>query len=113
MSEDKLQAELFKKVWNELPQTRRLFFSVPNGSTRDIREAVKLKATGLVAGQPDMILAWKGKIYGFELKTTTGTLSPAQVKVHEAWKSSNNPVFVIRDIEEGFSIIKNIVITFE
>lgn len=109
MSEVKLQAELFKKVWNELPQTRRLFFSIPNGGSRNKLEAMNLKATGLVAGQPDMCLIWKGKAYGFELKTDTGRLSDQQIKVHEAWQSQNTPVYIIRSVEQGFNIIKEVV----
>ncbi|HEY1024041.1 MAG TPA: VRR-NUC domain-containing protein [Sphingobacteriaceae bacterium] len=109
MSEDQIQAKLFQRVWNELPQTRRLFFSIPNGSSRDVREAVKLKATGLVAGQPDMCLVWNGKVYGFELKTKQGNVSPQQTKVHEAWKNANAPVFIVRDPDEGFELIRTIV----
>lgn len=111
LSEDQIQAALFKKVWNELPQTRRLFFSIPNGSSRDVREAVKLKATGLVAGEPDLVLVWLGKAYGFELKTPQGEVSPAQQIVHQAWQSQQAPVYVVRSVEEGFSIIKKIVLS--
>lgn len=109
MSEDQLQAQLFQKVWNELPQTRRLFFSIPNGGARDVREGQKFKATGLVAGEPDLVLVWSGKAYGFELKAETGYLSPAQVIVHHAWQSQGAPVHVIRSVDQGFDIIKNIV----
>lgn len=109
MSEDQIQATFFQTVWNRFPETRFCLFAIPNGSTRDIREAAKLKATGLVAGQPDMTLIWKGKPYGFEFKTSTGVVSSSQRQVHQAWKSQNVPVFVFRDPQSAIEAVEAII----
>lgn len=41
----------------QYPQLKYLFH-IPNGGTRDIREAVELKAQGVKAGVPDLFLPW-------------------------------------------------------
>lgn len=145
LSEERIQADLFKKVWNDLPQTRRLFFHVSNELPNDniwvitmlhkflgkiglkfsLDSAIKYikslqkervaqflakrRAIGVVSGEPDMILIWAGKAYGFELKTDTGTVSESQVACHQAWQSQLTPVFVIRSVEEGYNKIFDIV----
>ena len=54
--EHELQSEC--KAWfdAEHPGLAPLFFAVPNGGSRLTREAVRLKAEGVVAGVSDMIL---------------------------------------------------------
>ncbi len=39
---------------------------------------------GLKAGTPDLVMCWKGRLVGIELKAGRGRLSPAQVETHEA-----------------------------
>lgn len=108
LSEDRIQQDFFNRCWNELPQTRNLLFSIPNGGTRNRVEAMKFKATGLIAGQPDMIFVWLGKVYGIEFKTPTGVLSPNQIKVHQAWKANGNSVEVFRSSDEAFEYVSRI-----
>ena len=111
MTEDQLQAKFFQTVWNNYPQTRCLLFSVPNGSSRHPLEAVKLKATGLISGIPDIIFVWKGKAYGIEIKTPIGKLSSRQMDIHKRWADNNIPIHIIRSVEEGISLIESIVLT--
>jgi hypothetical protein len=108
MSEDQIQARFFQRCWTELPETRRCLFAVPNGSTRDIREATKWKATGLIAGQPDMVLIHQGNPYGFEFKTDTGVVSTSQRTVHQAWADQKVPVYVVRCADTAFQIVQAI-----
>lgn len=96
MSEDQIQASFFKQAYNKYPQIRGLLFSIPNGSTRHILEAMKLKATGLTPGIPDMILLRPYAAYGIEFKSETGQLSQAQVKIHEVWRKAGITVMVFR-----------------
>ena len=70
---------------------------------------MQLKASGVVAGVPDMLLMWKGRAYGFEFKTPTGVLSPAQKEVHEAWTSQGINVFVVRSFEQFRELIEKII----
>ncbi|MGV6945017.1 VRR-NUC domain-containing protein [Sphingobacterium kyonggiense] len=109
MSEIQLQAKCFQYLWNEYPATRRLFFHVPNGGSRDAREGMQLKASGVVAGIPDCILINHGKAYGFEFKTPTGTVSPVQKQVHQTWSEDGTPVWVIRTFEEFTVAITSLI----
>ena len=108
-SEIQLQAKIFQTIWNQYPETRRCLFSVPNGGTRNLVEATQLKASGLVAGEPDLILVWSCKVYGFEVKTETGTLSLSQKEVHKAWKTQGIDVYIIRSVDDGIQLISDII----
>lgn len=110
MSEIQLQAKCYQWMWNFHPETRYLFFAVPNGGTRNMIEATQLKASGLLAGIPDCIFMWKGKGYGIEFKTDTGRLSPAQVKVHEKWQG-HAEVYVVRSFDAFKELIEQIILT--
>lgn len=65
---------------------------------------MKFKATGTMAGAPDMLLIWP-KVIGIEFKTATGTLQPAQVKVHTRWAEVGIPVHICRSAEEGLAVL--------
>lgn len=99
MTEDQLQAKCFQWAHNTYPQIRGCLFSVPNGGTRNVREAMTLKSTGLTPGIPDLLLVWP-RLIGFEMKTESGRLSDAQKRIHEIWASRGISVVVIRSFEE-------------
>jgi hypothetical protein len=108
-SEDKLQGECFKWFWNAYPRFRRLLFAVPNGGRRDIITASQLKATGTVAGIPDLVLCFRRQTWFFELKTASGKTSPDQDKVHSILKSQGFIVWIIRDFDSFQRIVEGII----
>ena len=110
MSEDKIQAASFQWLHNTYPLLRNLFFAVPNGGTRNIVEAMKLKATGTIPGIPDTILLYAGTCIGFEFKAEKGVISDAQRKVHVTWMLNGYKVYIVRSFSEFQTIIKKIVI---
>lgn len=55
-----------------------LWFHVPNGGSRNVAEAAKLKAMGTTPGIPDLCLIIGGTTHFLELKTRKGKLSQAQ-----------------------------------
>lgn len=99
VTEDQLQAQCYQWAYNTYPKIRGLIFSVPNGGTRNILEAQKLKATGLTPGIPDMVLVWP-KLIGFEFKTEISVVSPAQKKIHEIWVNAGIEVHIIRSLQQ-------------
>jgi hypothetical protein len=110
MNELQLQTECYKWAVNNHQELRfGNLFHVPNGGTRNKIEAGQLKASGVVPGIPDLILLNRGKCYGIEMKTSTGTLSDKQIKVHESWKQQGIEVFVIRTFEEFKELIIKII----
>ena len=107
LSEARIQSNCFIWAYNTYPEIRGLLFSVPNGGTRNLREAQALRATGLTPGVPDMLLLYRG-IHAFEFKSISGVISPVQEKIHNIWRKNGIPVHIIKD--EGFfkSIVNNI-----
>lgn len=58
---------------------RGLIFAVPNGGSRDIREAITLKNTGLLKGVSDLIVILPNrKILFIEVKRDDGTQQASQ-----------------------------------
>lgn len=78
--EDLLQQKII--IWfknNYQMHKKGLIFAVPNGSTRHIAEALKLKETGLMPGVSDLIVLLPDqKTFFIELKTDIGKQSEAQ-----------------------------------
>ena len=55
---------------------------------------------GLRAGTPDLVLCWKGRMIGIELKTDSERASPAQDEMHEAIVLSGGVVTTCRTLDE-------------
>jgi hypothetical protein len=107
-SEANLQSKCYQWAYNTYPQLRGLLFSVPNGGTRNLREAQYLKATGLTPGIPDMVLLIKGVI-GIEFKSMTGKLSDQQIKIHNIWRAAGLRVEVINNEEDFKKLITSVL----
>jgi hypothetical protein len=108
MSEIKLQAKIFQHFYNNHPETRGLIFHVPNGGNRSEFEGSQLKASGVVAGIPDLIILNNGKAYGLELKTEIGAIRDVQIKIHSIWASNGIEVLISRDFESSVNYINEI-----
>jgi hypothetical protein len=63
---------------------RVVYFHVPNGGDRDLREAKRLKQSGVKAGITDLVFLAYQRFYCLELKEPggKGRLSPAQLAMH-------------------------------
>lgn len=85
-----------------------LVFSVPNGGSRDIREARNLKAEGLLAGVPDLtIVLPDGRAAFLEIKTPKGVLSKAQQDFRD-WALSNDiPWALARNIDDAEDALRS------
>lgn len=88
-----LQSRCWTWLWNEHPETRGLYFAVPNENSRSVYETKKQqlvsgamrKAIGVYSGVSDSILLLpRGKFHGacIEFKTPIGRQSSAQ----EEWQ---------------------------
>jgi hypothetical protein len=92
----------------------RNLFAIPNGGLRNKTVAKKLKAEGVVAGIPDLFLAWpqfhcRPPIAGLfiEIKTPKGKLSEAQNERHKNLRRGGYQVEVCRSAEETIELIKD------
>jgi hypothetical protein len=111
-NEDKIQAEAWKRVWNDFPLTQLCLFAVPNGGNRDALEAMKLMATGTLAGVNDMIFYWNGKAYFIEMKDDTGTVRAEQKFFHRSLAIHGMDNYVFRTVDEVYNLIRDIITRF-
>jgi hypothetical protein len=73
---------------------------VPNGGSRHVMEAIALKADGVTAGYPDLVIhAAPGRTCFLEVKTETGRVSDAQTYFIADLKAYGFDVAVVRDLE--------------
>ena len=97
--EDSLQEAIVRYVRVVAPQL--LIYAVPNGGRRSKTEAIRLKRQGVLAGVFDLtIVAPGGKHYAVEVKTDTGSLSPAQRDIKDHLIRHAIPYVVVRSVED-------------
>jgi VRR-NUC domain len=77
------------------------WFHPANGGARTAIEGAILKACGVRAGTPDLILIKDGKTFGLELKAPGGRVSPAQAQAHQEMKTAGAEVAVAVGIDEA------------
>ena len=106
-SEDALQAQCIK--WIRYAYPRVLCFSVPNGGLRNVRVAQKLKATGVLAGVPDLFIAeGKAPYCGafIELKVGYNKPTAQQDEVMDRLSDAGYAVRVIYSFDEFENFVK-------
>jgi hypothetical protein len=99
-SEHHLQAAVAEFLGFALPPHEAVFCSIPNGGKRNKGTAGKLKAEGLQSGAPDLLILWRGRAIGLELKTGKGRLSPQQMAFSMRWTTAGGLYAVARSLEE-------------
>jgi VRR-NUC domain len=77
------------------------WFHPPNGGGRSAIEGAILKACGVRAGVPDLILVRDGRTFGLELKAPNGRLSESQRIAHEEMKAAGAEVAVAVGIDQA------------
>jgi hypothetical protein len=98
MTEDQIQAKIIIHYRN---QFKGLIFSVPNGGTRNIIEAKKLKATGLLAGVADLIiLKPNAECIFVEVKIEKGAQSDVQKLFEKKVTQMGFKYYLVRSFEE-------------
>ena len=108
MTEHNTQRLLVTWFRDRYPHLAAVFFAIPNGGKRGAVTAANLKAEGVLAGVPDLMLATprNGRAGLFlELKTRTGTVKPEQKAVHEALREQGYAVDVARGYEAAKAVI--------
>ena len=78
-------------------------FHVPNGGWRSRVESAILKAIGTVAGVPDIICIFQGRVYALELKAGRGRLTDVQRLVHERLRKAGADVAVAHGIDQALT----------
>ena len=76
-------------------------FHVPNGGWRSRVEGAILKAIGTVAGVPDIVCIFQGRVYALELKAGRGRLTDVQRVVHERLREAGANVAIAHGIDQA------------
>lgn len=114
--EAKIQAECVTWLWNNKPETRGLYFCVPNENTQSVYETKrqqmisgsKRKAMGLVSGVSDTILLLPRRGYHalcIEFKTPVGRQSDAQISWESLVRANGYGYTVCRSLDDFKYII--------
>lgn len=111
ITEARLQSECFLWFHETFIHLRKTLFHVPNGGTRDPREAAKFKAMGVVAGVSDLIFLYNSRAYIFEFKNANGKgrLSKEQNDFISAMELQKIEVWLITDIDTFKGLILDII----
>ena len=111
LSEDTIQAQIYKWYHNNYCLKKHdpphSIFAVPNGGLRNKREAIKLKATGVVSGVSDLIIIQPKKVLFVEVKTETGIQSKNQKQFEKIVTALGFEYILVRSLEEFKKTIKN------
>ena len=76
-----------------------LFHADGNGNFLHGSQASKKKLMGSRAGWPDLCFILDGRIVWIELKAKAGTLSEAQIRVHEQMRARGCEVHVVKAVD--------------
>jgi len=107
-NESKLQQACVR--WFRMQYPDKIIFAIPNGGKRDVREASRLKAEGVLAGVPDLFVPEAR--YGFhglfiEMKFGDGKMTEAQEKICEDLKNLGYGVTTISTFEAFEKLMKS------
>lgn len=118
--EENLQAACVKWFRLQYPQYDGLLFHVPNGGRRNLKEAARLKAEGVVPGVADLLLLvpnakvnWHYEdVSGYaglciEMKTAKGHQSPVQKEWQKKVEEFGYRYAVCRSLDEFMDTINN------
>lgn len=96
--EGKLQEAVIRFLDASLPSSYRAF-AVPNGGKRSAITGAILKRQGVKAGVPDICIVQRDGVMAFlELKTSKGTLSPAQKEFRDWCGVNSIPYALVRSV---------------
>jgi VRR-NUC domain len=102
--EQQLQKAVLEHLaWRSVPGL--FWLHVPNGGYRTAVEAAIFKSLGLVAGVPDLLLVYGGRLYALELKAKGGRLSPTQAETHDRMRQAGAVVAVATGIDEALGYL--------
>lgn len=110
MNENNIQQQIY--IWYnnthclKTNPNRGLIFSIPNGGSRNIREAMTLKATGILSGVSDLIVILpNGKLLFVEVKIDKGIQSEAQKDFENRVNALGYEYHLVRSLDEFKDLI--------
>jgi hypothetical protein len=80
-----------------------------NGTAIDKRNGGVLKGMGVIAGVPDLLFFYKGKLHGIELKTAKGTQSEGQKEWQKMALMHGGEYHIVRTVEQFVLLIQQTI----
>jgi hypothetical protein len=103
-SEDSIQRGIVRYLRTVLP-SGWIVFAVPNGGSRNLIEAAKMKGTGTLAGMPDLcVLGIEHDVpssWFIEVKSASGRPSLPQLDMHDRLLDLGFEVAICRSIDDA------------
>ena len=97
--EDRLQT-MVVKLLEHTAKPGLFWFHCPNGGKMSPQRGAYLKAMGVVAGVPDLVMCWQGRFIGIELKAGKNKQSDNQLAADLAIRMSGGMYRVCTGYEE-------------
>lgn len=101
-----LEDNLQRLIVRYLRLNKILCFSVPNGGSRNEREARNLKISGVLAGVSDLIILLPEKVFFVELKTEKGKQSEYQQSFQEQVEKLGFDYLIWRNLDDAIEFVK-------
>lgn len=109
--EDALQSKIV--IWfknNYQMHGKGLIHSTPNGGSRNVVEAKKMKETGLTSGIADLTIKLPNSFFiDVEVKIEKGKQSENQIKIESFLKKINCNYIVVYSLEDFIKKVKPII----
>lgn len=99
--ESRIQKSCVKWFRSQYPKL--ILFAIPNGGKRGLIEASIMKAEGVLAGVPDLLLLYPSNGYNglfIEMKTEKGDTNPNQRKMIPLIQEAGYQVFICRSFND-------------
>ena len=111
MTEDQIQAKIILYFRNKYQMHGlAIIHSTPNGGSRNVLEAKKLKATGLTPGVADLTIKLPHSIFiDVEVKIPTGKQSQNQIKIESFLKNINCNYVVVYSLEDFINKVEPLI----
>jgi hypothetical protein len=78
-------------------------FHVPLGGYRTPTEAAIFKGIGTVAGIPDVVCIFEGRVFALELKTERGRITEVQQVTHDRMRAAGAIVAAAHGVDEAIA----------
>jgi hypothetical protein len=115
-AEAEMQAAILRWFNTQYPQYQGLLVGYPAGLNLNLKTRVRMKATGLTPGFPDLQLLIPGALRSdgkispglfLELKTVKGRVSEVQKEYHDKLSNQDYTVVICRSFYEAVDWIKS------
>ena len=107
--ERELQIACFTYFRLQYPLMAGLYFAIPNGGSRNVREAVNLKRSGTLSGVADTFLAFPTKYHHglwIEFKSLKGKMSDNQMTFQAEVVEQGYEYRIVNSFDEFIKVIK-------